>query len=435
MQVQGRWSGMSEMAAGSAAGRSRGAELRIVTAVLALLGVLGLSACAGGAPQADGAPGAPSSVTFGTLVSLPERSTDEVRAGVTAAMVELAWSRAEPREGVFDEDYLRSVRAQVDSLRASGRSITLGLGLHATPRWVLDLPGGRYVDELGNVSDEANLVFNQPSRLAAEGYFARLADVLDLGRIDDVRLTSGGSAEVLYPPGGGYWAFDPNALGGGDRPPTLAPNPAPGRRPGDPAVDAGAAREWLRWYVSALDDVVAWQADILSGLGFRGRYQVLTPGVGVRPAELDAALRSGLPRGLAGVGAVWDVFYEQLPQRSDLVAYVSSVADGSGGDDLCEPGDAAVPLDSGEVRSWSSTRWITRIAGEHGLPVAGENPGWNQSAELNRAYTDLSDNGMLARAVKQAAACDFSAFYWAHDTQLWDGTIPFSAYATRIAAA
>ena len=40
---------------------------------------------------------------------------------------------------------------------------------------------------------------------------------------------------------------------------------------------------------------------------------------------------------------------------------------------------------------------------------------------------------MMAAAVAQARSCGFTAFYWAHDVRLWDGTIPFSTYAAAIA--
>jgi hypothetical protein len=65
--------------------------------------------------------------------------------------------------------------------------------------------------------------------------------------------------------------------------------------------------------------------------------------------------------------------------------------------------------------------------------VAGENPGWGQSAELDETYVDLSDRGMMATAVRQARSCGFWSFYWAHAEQLWDGTVPFDAYAELIA--
>ncbi|GEL17311.1 hypothetical protein [Pseudonocardia asaccharolytica] len=395
---------------------------------VALVVLVVLTACGGAAEPAP-----PPGPAFGTLVSLAEHAREEADAGVSAGMVELSWRRAQPAAGAFDDAYLRSVRRDIEALRAAGRTVTLGLGLHDAPPWVIAIPGSRFVDQTGEESDEVNLVFDQRLRNIAEHYLARLAAALDLGEVDAVRLTSGGLPEVLYPGGERYWAFDPNAQGGPDRPASMPPNPLPGWRPGEGGVSRQEVRAWADWYVGALVDVVEWQIATLSALGFRHTYQVLTPGVGVGPAAYDAAVRRGLPPGLLGSGAAWRVFYERLPRRDDLVAYVSSVADGSGRNDSCEPGDAAVPLDAPQAATWSATRWVSRLAREYGHPVAGENPGWNQSARLDESYVDLSDDGMLAAALRQARGCGFRSFYWAHDEQLWDGTVPFDAYAERIA--
>jgi F5/8 type C domain len=41
----------------------------------------------------------------------------------------------------------------------------------------------------------------------------------------------------------------------------------------------------------------------------------------------------------------------------------------------------------------------------------------------------------MAAALRQAASCGFTVFYWAHDIHLWDGTIAFSQYASSIGPA
>lgn len=398
----------------------------LVALTLALVAALQLSGCTV-VGRAAAAPD--SGPTFGTLVSLPDRAGDEARAGVSAAMVELSWEQAEPAPGRFDLDYLKSVRGQIDTLRAAGRPVALGLGLHATPGWVLALPDARFVDQDGNTSTEANFVFAQNVRAAAEDYFAQLAARLDLSALDAIRLTSGGSPEVLYPGGGRYWAFDKHAQTGDGLPPSMPPNPLPGWRPRAAGPDEGQVRGWADWYVGALDNVVTWQIDAFGRLGFHGRYEVLTPGLGVQPRDYDRAVRAGLPQGLLGLGVAWHVFYAGLPRRPDVVGYVSSVADGSGGDDDCQPGDDAVPLDAAAPASWSSIRWVVTLARRNGFAVAGENPGWRQTSTLDARYVDPSDTGMMAAAVRQARSCGLATFYWAHDAQLWDGTVPFARYA------
>ncbi|MBN9102586.1 MAG: beta-galactosidase [Pseudonocardia sp.] len=398
----------------------------------ALVAVLALGGCSLLGQAAAAPAGEP---VFGTLVTEPDHVEDEVRAGVTGTMVELSWAQAEPAPGRFDEDYLGSVRTEVDTLRAAGRPVSLGLGLHATPDWVLALPDARFVNQDGAVSAEANLVFAQDARVAAEGYLSEVARQLDLAGVAAVRLTSGGSPEVLYP-GGGYWAFDRHAQTGAGLPPSMPPNPLPGWRPGTPGPDPGRVRAWADWYVGALADVVGWQLDTLGRLGFRGSYEVVTPGVGVQPGDYDRAVREGLPSGLLGSGAAWQVLYAALPRRSDLLAYVSSVADGSGGDDGCRADDVAA-LDGapdGTTTAWSATRWIAAVARRNGFGVAGENPGWHQSDALDALYVDTSGTGMMAAAVRQARSCGLVAFYWAHDAQLWDGTVPFRRYAELVGA-
>ena len=424
--------------------RGRGALLAapVIATLIAAAPAGCLPAPASDSPGDDGSGGGggdgsgdAAMLRFGTLASSLDHTDEEAAGGVTAAMVEISWEVAEPEPGVFDQGYLDAVRADVNRLRASGRTVTLGLALHYTPAWVFDIPDSRMEDEDGDVSEEADMIFNQKVRDEADAYMAALDAELDLSTVDAIRLTSGGGAEVLYPGDGTYWAFGPNAQNGPDMPPTMAPNPAPGWLPGDGDLSDQELQAWVDWYIGALDDAVEWQIATLSSLGFRGTYEVLTPGIGIQPAEVDEVVREGLPPGLLGVGAAWEIFYRQLARRPDIVAYVSSVADNSGPGDVCDPADGEVALDDPMTTGWSSTRWVARVAGEYGYPVSGENPGWQNppDPDLEQAYQDLSDGGMMASAIRKAHACHFTSFYWAHDQQLWDGTVPFSAYAEQIA--
>jgi hypothetical protein len=85
--------------------------------------------------------------------------------------------------------------------------------------------------------------------------------------------------------------------------------------------------------------------------------------------------------------------------------------------------------------SWSATRWISRIAAQDGLPVAGENAGYSMPVSLDFQYTNIGSTGMMADAVRQAISCKFQVFYWAHDINLWNGTIPYALYVGFIALA
>ena len=125
--------------------------------------------------------------------------------------------------------------------------------------------------------------------------------------------------------------------------------------------------------------------------------------------------------------------YAQLPAKTNVIAYISSVADQSGGNDSCAAPDDSLPLTDTAMDSWSAARWISRIAVADNLLIGGENPGYGLPASLDSFYVNTSSAGMMASAIRQARTCNFKVFYWAHDIHLWDGTIPFSTYASMIA--
>jgi hypothetical protein len=401
--------------------------LRLTAASGVVFALLLTGSCV--APGAEVNPAMPGRHYFGTLVSRPAAAKAERQAGVTIAMVELSWANYEPARGQFNEGYADEMRRRVKTFLDNGQRVTLGLGLHFTPTWVFDIPNSRFVDQRGDMSREMNLVFNERLRQAVAEYLARLSADLDFADIWAIRLTSGGSAEVLYP-SRSYAAFDENAQNGPDLPPSMPRNPYPGWRPGEQGLSPDRVAEWADWYIGALADVVDWQITTLEALGFRGFYQVMTPGSGARPDEYRNAVRAYLPDGLVGVGAAWDRFYRLLAKKPRLMAYVSSMADGSGQNDSCRSDDRSIALADPVADSWSATRWISRIADEYGLAKGGENPGWGDAPQA--FYRDTSGTGLLATAVRQMTGCEFSVFYWAHDQQLWDGTVPFSAYADYI---
>jgi hypothetical protein len=374
-----------------------------------------------------------SSTLFGTLDTQAKTAATERKDGISVAMFELNWASFEPSEGVFNAAYMATMRSYLRAFRAAGMRVTLGLGLEDTPSWVFALPDSRYVNEDGDSSGEADFVFSAAVRRAAAAYLARVAADLPMPDFWAIRLTSGGDEEMLYPPGGTYWAFGNSAMTGAGLPATMTPNPFPNWRPGRPGLTAAQINRWVNWYVGGLDNVTNWEMQVLSGLGFAGYYQAVTPGSGTRPDVLSAEERHNLPDGTTGVGAVWDRYYALLPDKTKVVAYVSSVADESGADDSCQPGDDLLPLTSSVMDSWSATRWVSRIAAAEGLQVAGENAGYSMPVGLDFQYTNIGSTGMMADAVRQAISCKFQVFYWAHDVNLWNGTIPYAVYVGYIA--
>jgi hypothetical protein len=225
-------------------------------------------------------------------------------------------------------------------------------------------------------------------------------------------------------------------LTGTDLPPTMTPNPFPNWRPGQSGLTQSQLNQWVNWYVGGLDDVTAWQMSTLSALGFSGYYQLVTPGSGTRPDALAAEEQGNMPdNAVTGVGAVWDRYYGMLPDKSKVVAYISSVADTSGSDDSCQASDEPIALSSPDMDSWSATRWIARVAAANGLLVGGENPGYGQPASLDSHYRDTSSQGMMSDAIRQATTCKFQVFYWAHDEDFTSGTISLSLYQQDISLA
>ncbi len=345
-----------------------------VVAAVAISTVLGTVACAAAlvagattppavrsAAHADVPPSEPGplepqpSLVLGTLGTEPAHAQAEHAAGVRMAQLELGWDAYEPRDGVFDERYADRQRARLRTLREAGMQVVLGIGLQYPPDWVLAAADAQYVNQYGEAAAVPNLTFNQALRDKAEQYIARVDRDLGLRNFAAIRVGSGGLIEALYPTGhfserpNSFWAYDANAQAGSRRPPTIPAPPYVGWRPGERAYQgrpftAAQVEEWYAWYLAALADGVRWQIGTYRGLGFDGRYFVLMPGVGVRPAAyqsaIDRYLASDDPDGILGRGAVWHKLVEALRDQPGVVVYVSSVADGSGADDLCRPEDA-----------------------------------------------------------------------------------------------
>jgi F5/8 type C domain len=404
---------------------------RLVIAIAAIL-ALGIAALVAGL-QAHSSPSSPT--LFGTLDTQPTTIAAEASSSdVSMAMFEYNWASFEPSPGVFNASYLATMKSELAAYQAAGMKVTLGLGLQNPPSWVLSLSDGTYVDQTGAHSTEANFVFSAAVRQAAAAYLKQVAADIPLTNFYAIRLTSGGDGEMLYPGGGTYWAFDNAALTGTGLAAGMTRNPDPKWTPGTAGLTQAQIAAWVKWYVGGLDNVTNWQMQTLAGLGFAGYYETVTPGSGTRPDGLTKTEQANLSNdGTTGVGAVWNLYYAMLPTKTNVIAYISSVADNSGDNDDCQPADATTALTSTSMDSWSATRWISAIAHHDGLAVGGENPGYGIPASIDSFYTNTSSTGMMATAIAQSQSCGFQIYYWAHDIHLWDGTLPFSLYASSIA--
>jgi hypothetical protein len=300
---------------------------------------------------------------------------------------------------------------------------------------VFSLSNSTYTDQRGAVSPDVDLVYSQAVRSAFATYLSLVAAKIPLSSFAAIRLGAGtGEGEMLYPDGGTYWAFNKAALTGTGLAAGMTRNPYPSWKPGTRGLTQAQIKTWVSWYVGGLDNLTGFEMQTLTGLGFTGTYQLLTPGSGTRPDGLANTERANLSNdGTTGVGAVWDMYYAQLPTKARVMAYISSVADQSGGNDPCAAPDDSLPLTSTSMDSWSATRWISRIAVANNLLIGGENPGLNLPASLDTFYLNTTSTGMMAAALRQARTCALTNFYWAHDIHLWDGTIPFAHYTSSIA--
>jgi F5/8 type C domain len=404
---------------------------RVAIAIAAAF-VLGTAALVAGL-QAHASPSTPT--LFGTLDTQPATVAAEAGSSdVSMAMLEYNWASFEPSPGVFNASYLATMKSELAAYQAAGMKVTLGLGLQNAPSWVLALSNGTYIDQTGAHSTEANFVYSAAVRQAAAGYLKQVAAYIPLTNFYAIRLTSGGDGEMLYPGGGTYWAFDNAALTGNGLAAGMTPNPDPKWIPGTTGLTQAQIGTWVNWYVGGLDNVTNWQMTTLAGLGFAGYDETVTPGSGTHPDGLTQTEQQNLSNdGTTGVGAVWNLYYAMLPTKTNVIAYISSVADNSGGNDNCQTADATTALTSTSMDSWSATRWISAIAHHNGLAVGGENPGYGIPASIDSFYTNTSSTGMMATALAQSQSCGFQVYYWAHDIHLWDGTLPFSMYANSIA--
>jgi hypothetical protein len=395
--------------------------------------VIGLSLAASlgsGSAQAATTP-----MIYGTLDTQTSTAATEAKAGVTMAMLELNWASFEPTNGTVSASYVATMKSELAAYQSAGMKVTLGLGMHFTPSWVFKLANSKYTDQNGNASGEANFVFSAAVRQAAATYLKLVSQNLPLSSFWAIRLTSGGDPEMLYPGGGAYWAFDHAALTGSGLPSGMTANPYPNWRPGKSGLTQAQIDQWVNWYIGGLANVTTWQIQTLGGLGFNGYYETVTPGSGTRPDGLASTEKANLSNdGTTGVGAVWDRYYGMLYKKPNVIAYISSVADLSGNDDLCAADDDTTPVTSPAMDSWSAARWISRLAVADNLLIGGENPGYGIPASLNAHYTDTSSSGEMADALRQARTCHFTVYYWAHDVHLWDGTLPFSLYQTMTAS-
>lgn len=365
----------------------------------------------------------------GTLRTSTANITALKAAGINVAEIDVGWDSYETADGTFSSAYATSISTQVSAFTSAGMKVVLGFSFHNTPTWVMALANSRYVNQFGNTAGQANLVFNQVIRDKAAAAISAFHTAVGLNNFYAVRITGGGDAECLFPDefadglnGNGYWAYDANAVGSAaNRPTTIPVNPFPTWNPGDVTpLTVAQVRTWLEWYIDALVDQINWQIQTYKTLGYTGKFHILTPGLGSMPNDYESAIAAFLDGSFGnftlGRGGAWHKVYEFLPDRANVTAYVSSMADRSGtpADNVTQPTDRTVGINDAQINSWSAARWISYLADTYGMQKSGENPG--RPGTLS--YYGLR---MMQAFAEQAQAANMESALWAFDTNLFDG--------------
>jgi hypothetical protein len=305
---------------------------------------------------------------------------EEYSAGVRYKLLELEWAHHTPAPGAEDAEYLAAKHAELNALRAAGFGVILSFGLHNPPRWIHDhyansyyvnQYGDRYV--AGGDGGDVNFVFNPELRTLAESYIRRVFDEFGTD-FSAVRLGGGRFGELTYPPdtyngkANCYWSFDDLALAG---------SPTPNWHPGL-AARRGEARPFLQWYLNQLVDFQNWQITATRAAGYEGPVMMLYPSWGIRPGDLERAVRGEL-LGLTSAEQNGEIqrgydFSSQVAAIRDPGVIVTTTwldADASGDGQF-------------NSRRWSPVKYLASLAAAHPLHlyVYGENTGEGTPAAM-----------------------------------------------------
>ncbi|TQJ91462.1 beta-galactosidase [Streptomyces sp. SLBN-31] len=379
---------------------------------------------------------------FGTLQTSPRTAGADKARGMRVAHMSVYWDRFEPAPGQVDQHYVAALKRKLRMFRDAGLHVEAGVGLNNPPSWLSGrYPEDAFTDQGGaRFTSTPNLVFSQEIRNEVEGYLRRLDQEIGLGNFWALRIGVNDTGEFTYPPpasssGGAasYWAFDRHAQASGadpGRPATVPPNPYPGWRPGQTtyhgaSFTVGQVSRWYDWYVAALADAVNWQTRQYEALGYHGLLLVLIPGGGFYPSDLSTAVRAHLgataDAGLISRGAGFFRTIGLIEHRRTVQLVSTALVDGSGTprNNTCRPADGAVTPDAltrgteARARTWSSVRWISRIAAHEGFVISGESAGPHVAAYYP---------GVMNDAARQLKSCGLTGLMWAFDHNLYDGT-------------
>ena len=308
----------------------------------------------------------------------PGLATSYAAAGIDLVTLELGWDAYQPTANTTNRSYVAQRVAQAQAYSDAGLEVVLDLGLQYPPAWAWNLPGEtRFTDQYGEQwhggigTDALDAVWNSAARSAENRYVGLVARDFG-GLVDRVRVGGLLSGEIRLPPAhaaghvDSLWAFGPDAL---------AASPDPTWRPG--SGTASQARQWLDFYLSSVSGYAVWLASAVGSAFPAVPIDVLLPGWGVRPGDVDRVAS----------------------------ALVSTSAVATTGDDLAGgldwarqiPALARLPLDITAVSTWldapsygtaprdlAPVEYLATLTGPLGMPLSGENTGGGGPAALAR---------------------------------------------------
>jgi len=390
-------------------------------------------------------------------LSYADVAKKEHTAGVAIAQVTIAWKDYETSDGAFDENLMASVARNITIFLRAGQRVDVQLATHYVPSWVMQIPNAHYVNQYGVTApqsegfDDPDYVFNATVRQKVQDFevhaLRQLNARVGLKHIWDFRIDGGDGGEAYYSPSddgqghtNSYWAYDDNAQGiASNLPPGVSRTPFPGWYPGQTTYNGrpftiSQVQQWYDWYFNSRMNYYNWQVALYRSAGFSHDLTFETPGFGTHPDEYTTNIYnyldgSGDPNGTMCRGAVWQKLYPALTNRTNIIAYVSSMADSSSSlQDACQPGDAHVAFNVDPiVDSWGAVRYVSYIANRYGFLKGGENPGYDAGTSSDYGIT------MLNNAAREMASCGLIGMFWAHDEQLYTTTHTPSANIITLA--
>ena len=362
---------------------------------------------------------------YGVLNGDPTLARMDYGAGIRLAMVPLNWSLWQPSAGTFSATYEAQELGVVNQFIQQGFTVGINMALNNAPSWALSTPNNQLVDQFGTQSGTLNFEFSSAVQSLTGAYVSSVVATFG-SRISYYTLGASLTTEAIYPTTSTnqWWAFDAYAQNQqSGLPAGVGPNPLPGWIPGASTYNGTTLTNaqvlgWYNWYIGALANFIGWEKALIDGAGYTGYYQLNWPGTGANPwvynyrLTTDLAATSHDTFGDLNDGAVYSVLLNDLPDLTGVVVDVTSVGDGSGtpANNACQSGDANVNYQTdSSVDSWSSTRVLAYLAGQHNLPIIGESTGQNSTAQMATDFTVTE-------------ACGLIGLQWAFDIQLYNGS-------------